>query len=96
MTEAGKIWGNLFHRTVTSRGFCQSGVDKRLYILITSKGFVILTVVVDDMAMASDSRELLENVKNRLTKSLKVKLLGPLTSFIGWNLVRTTEGIYVS
>ena len=56
IAEAGKIWGNVLHRTVISWGFPQSGVDNRLDILINSQGLVILTVVVDDMVFASDSR----------------------------------------
>lgn len=67
-----------------------------MYILVRPRGFVILIIVVDDMALASDSRGLLEHIKKLHISTFKVKLLGPLTSFIGWNILRTDKGIHIS
>lgn len=48
------------------------------------------------MAVASNSQNLIDDFKDQLTTTVKVKLLRKLTSFIGWNLSFTSEGIYVS
>lgn len=81
---AGQIWGNVIHMTVVLRGFTQSTQDSRLYFLKLPTGIVILIIVVDDIALASNNPSLLEEVKLKLTQTFKVKLLGPLRCFIGW------------
>lgn len=96
MTEAGKIWGNLRHSKFISWGFKQSAVDKWMYIMYTQNRFAIILVVVDDMAIASDSLQLMAHIKQLLIRTFKVKLFDPLTFFIGCSLNRTAPGIYVS
>ena len=93
--EAGYIWGTVVHNKVFLWGFQQSQVDARMYLLRTSYGFVILLIVVDDIALASNSQRLLEEVKEKLTTSFKVRLLGSLRNFICWEFKRTPSGTYV-
>lgn len=38
-------------------------------------------------------RSLLEDVKIKLTQTFKVKLLGPLRCFIGWEILRTPRDL---
>lgn len=53
-----------------------------MYILQTRNRFPIILVVLDGMAIASDSLALMENLKQLLTRTFKFKLLSPLTFLI--------------
>lgn len=93
--QAGEIWGSVIHGKLLSWGFKQSSQDQRLYFLVSGSNFIVLLLVVDDMAFASTSQHMLDDLKGKLSASFKVKLLGPLKSFIGWTIRRTNNGITV-
>lgn len=94
--QAGEIWGSVIHSSLLSWGFNQSTQDQRLYFKTNGHSFLILALCVDDMAFASNCRTLVNSLKDHLTSTFKVKLLGSLQSFIGWTLSRTKAGIYLS
>lgn len=94
--QAGEIWGSHIHKKLLAWDFRQSSQDQRLYFFTRGQHFLILIIVVDDMAFASDNQRLIDDFKDQLTATFKVKLLGKLSSFIGWQLQHTSEGIYVS
>lgn len=93
--QAGEIWGSLIHNTLLKWKFTQSTQDQRLYFFHRGHHFIILNIVVDDMAFASNSQDFNGAFKAKLTSAFKVKLLGKLTNFIGWELIYTSAGIYV-
>ena len=84
MRQAGEIWGTVLHSKFVEWGFKQSSQDQRLYFYKSGKHFINFIVVVDDMAISSNNRKLVEWFKNKLTQALKVKLLRTLKIFIGW------------
>lgn len=45
-------------------GFTNSMFDKRMYLFKQGSSFIIITIVVDDIAIASKDAELLTNFKN--------------------------------
>ena len=95
--QCGSIWGTVLHTTLLSWDFRQSHIDSRLYFFTSSDGrYVILVVVVDDMALASNDQPLLDHFKQKFSARFKVKLLGRLKSFIGWEIYRDSSGLYVS
>ena len=60
-----------------------------------STKFINLILVVDDMAFASNDRQLLELFKRLLQDTFKVKLLGALSLFIGWEIEKSRNGLYI-
>lgn len=56
---------------------------------------MVLAVFVDDIALASNSRKMIKDVKYNLDFSFQVKLLGKLRSLIGWKIIRSKTGILV-
>lgn len=76
-------------------GFLQSNQDQRLYFYRKGNKFINLLLVVDDMAFESNDREQLEWFKTKLSDTFKVKLLGTLEMFIGWELIHSRHGIYL-
>lgn len=45
------------------------------------------------MAFGSNDQELIDRLKLRLSEAFKVKLLGTLNSFIGWEITKTSHGL---
>ncbi len=57
--------------------------------------FILIAIVVDDMAFASNNTRLLRALKQKLQAEFDVSLFGQLRSFIGWDITRTPTGIKI-
>lgn len=93
--QAGEIWGSLLDQSLKSWGFQSSKYDNRIYFFKLDSEFIIIAIVVDDLAFASNSPSLLQHLKNSLVVHFDVKLFGQLSCFVGWNISKSTEGISI-
>ena len=57
--------------------------------------YIMLAVVMNDLAFASNSTRLLNTLKENLRASLKVKLFGKLSSFTACNISITSTDIEI-
>ncbi|MCO5562729.1 hypothetical protein L7F22_016361 [Adiantum nelumboides] len=73
------------------------GVGSTPYDLISNSdaGFVLITIYVDDLIITGDNETEIEHVKG-LLKEFEMKDLGELRYFLGLEVIRTTEGIWLS
>lgn len=58
--------------------------------------FIVLVIIVDNMAFASNSRQLLEHFKKRFSEEFDVKLFGEFKPFLGWEMRQDVDRIKVS
>lgn len=93
LKQAGEIWGSLLAITLTSWGSKTSNIDERVYMLRTGKEFMIIVVVVDDMQLISNSPQLMETLKKKLSSKFDIKIFETLKTFIGWEKSSKQEGI---
>ena len=93
--QAGEIWGSVLDERLKGFGFVPSKLDGRLYIFSRNEVFIIVVIVVDDLAFASNSVSLMSEFKTCLSAEFDVKLYGKLTSFIGWNISYHSDGIKI-
>ena len=56
-------------------------------------GIVVLLVYVDDIMVTDSDSALLAQLKTHLSKSFHMKVLGPLTYFLGLNVHYSPSGI---
>lgn len=94
--QAGRIWGNEIHNEVIRLRFQQSTIDPRLYYFVLHSHFIILCIVVDDIAFASNSPELMKQFKDNMSTTFDVKFYGELKSFIRWTITKSPTAIYVT
>lgn len=80
--QARKIWGSQVHKKVTEWNFQQPSQEKLLYNPDQSNHFLILFIIVDDMALASNSNIPLDNFKYSLLANFKAKFFGCLKKFL--------------
>ena len=93
--QSGEIWGEVLHEYLIELCFKQSSVDQRTYFFRpSSEHYMALVIVVDDMIFAANTQDLIDDFKRRTSERFKVKILGPVQSFIEWNVNRTSAGIF--
>lgn len=94
--QAGCIWGQTLHEKLCSMNFVQSQVEERIYYFVRGPLFLILCIVVDDIAFASNNGTLMNEFKQKLQVEFEVKLYGDLKSFIRWDITRTPKAIFIN
>lgn len=72
--------------------FKNSRYDNPTYFYRQGTAFIIIAFVVFDLAFSSNSPQLLSHLKRSSVDNFDVKLFGQLTSFVGWNIVKSNEG----
>ncbi|KAL2247796.1 UNVERIFIED_CONTAM: Retrovirus-related Pol polyprotein from transposon RE1 [Sesamum indicum] len=77
-------------------GFVQSAHDYCLFLLHTDHGLVSLLVYVDDILLAGANIHELDKVKSYLHDLFTIKDIGEARYFLGLEIARNTEGIYLA
>uniref|UniRef100_A0A803PRT7 Polyprotein n=1 Tax=Cannabis sativa TaxID=3483 RepID=A0A803PRT7_CANSA len=77
-------------------GFTHSALDHSLFIQHSSSHFMALLVYVDDVIIASNDLAAIQSLTVRLNGRFKLKDLGSLRYFLGIEVARTNEGIFIS
>ena len=67
-----------------------------LYVQKDEHGIVIICIYVDDLIVGGDNEAEIEHVKTLLKQEFYIKDLGELQFFLGIEIVRTKEGIWLS
>ena len=70
--------------------------DHSLYVRKNEHGIVIICIYVDDLIVWGHNKAKIENVKTLLKQEFDIKDLGELCFFLGIEIVRTKEGIWLS
>ncbi len=81
LKQSGRIWNECINDSFLSMGFQRSQADACIYIKSSDQGKVIVLVWVDDILIASNSQDLLNDVKSSLCSKYDMKDLGKLTVF---------------
>ncbi|XP_042946076.1 uncharacterized mitochondrial protein AtMg00810-like [Carya illinoinensis] len=69
--------------------------DYSLFTKVTTSSFLALLVYVDDVIVASNDIQAVQDIKNVLHAEFKIKDLGELKYFLGLEVARTSKGISV-
>ena len=83
LKQAPRCWHQRLHSELLALGFKVSDGDPGLYISTGTKLPAYILVYVDDLAIASKSRQLVSQLKERLLEVFDGRDLGPLSSYLG-------------
>lgn len=86
-----KQWNEIFTKVVKSLGFINDSNDPCLFILKEGNVRVILLIYVDDMLLASNDIEKLNEIKQKLMNKFEMTDLGEPNTFLGMNIKRNRE-----
>ena len=71
-------------------------VDHSLYVQKDEHGTVIICIYIDYLIVGGDNEANIEHIKTLLKQEFDIKDLGELRFFLGIEIVRTKEGIWLS
>uniref|UniRef100_A0A803P5C2 Reverse transcriptase Ty1/copia-type domain-containing protein n=1 Tax=Cannabis sativa TaxID=3483 RepID=A0A803P5C2_CANSA len=89
-------WFEKFSTALEHERFHHSATDHSLIIKYFGDKFILLLVYVDDVILVSNHAQELEALKVRLNNKFKLKDLGELKYFLGLEIARSKQGIFVS
>ena len=70
--------------------------DHSLYVRVSDRGIVVITMYVDDLIVGGDKEDEIEHVKRILRQKFEIKDLGDLCYFLGIEIICTPDGIWMS
>ena len=89
--------GTYFSNTLYKLGYNQGQADHTLFTKIGRDGKrTILIVYVDDIIITGDNHQEIQQLKQQLKQTFEVKELGELRYFLGLEVARSKEAIFVS
>jgi hypothetical protein len=85
LKQAGELWAKLMGDKLQLDGFKRTASDACLWTKVLPNGDrVYLVIYVDDIVIASPTRESIDAVKAMLDARFKMKHQGEVTRFLGW------------
>ena len=96
LKQAPRAWHERIADYLMHIGFHISHADHSLYVCKSDVGIVLITIYVDDLIIVGDSETKIENVKGLLKEEFEMKDLGELRYFLGIEVIRTADGIWLS
>lgn len=96
LKQASRQWFLKFSTTLLALGFQKSQADHTLFIRNVAGKYVAVLVYVDDIVITSNNDTEMEQLKSDLKKTFKLRDLDPLKYFLGLEIARSGNGIYVS
>ncbi|XP_060959079.1 uncharacterized mitochondrial protein AtMg00810-like [Cannabis sativa] len=96
LKQSSRQWYQKLSDALTLEGFQQSQADYTLFTKGSGPNFIALLVYVDDIIIAGPNKNLLHQLQDSLNHRFKLKALGPLKYFLGFEIARSSEGIFLS
>ncbi|WZY94101.1 hypothetical protein YC2023_066430 [Brassica napus] len=96
LKQSPRAWYHKLSTTLNGRGFRKSELDHTLFTLTTPAGIVVLLVYVDDIVITGSDKVGIKETKEFLKSVFDIKDLGEMKYFLGIELCRSEEGLFIS
>jgi hypothetical protein len=96
LKQSPRAWFGRFSMAMRKYGFKQSNSDHTLFIKHKGSKVTALIVYVDDMIITGDDEEEISRLQKALATDFEMKNLGGLKYFLGIEVARSREGIFLS
>ncbi|KAL0397063.1 UNVERIFIED_CONTAM: Retrovirus-related Pol polyprotein from transposon TNT 1-94 [Sesamum calycinum] len=96
LKQASRQWNAELTLKLLDFGFKQSAHDHCMFTKNTSTGFIALLVYVDDILLTAPTLGLIQSVKDYLHSLFTIKDLGEARYFLGLEIARSSDGLYVA
>lgn len=95
LKQASRAWYGKIVQFLVFNGYSVSAADSNLFIRIQEGEKVMILVYVDDLIITGDDKEEINQIKINLSVRFQIKELGQLSHFLGLEIDRTKEGIFL-
>ncbi|WZZ44848.1 hypothetical protein YC2023_041107 [Brassica napus] len=89
-------WYRKLSTTLNGRGFRKSELDHTLFTLVGPSGIIVILVYVDDLIITGSDKAGIKATKEFLKSVFDIKDLGELKYFLGIEICRSKEGLFMS
>ncbi|OMO87137.1 Integrase, catalytic core [Corchorus capsularis] len=96
LRQASRNWYHKFTKALEDVGFRQSKADHSLFLYDKGETFLTALIYVDDVILAGNNGDKIQEVKSYLNDKFGIKDLGPLKYFLGIEAARSPAGIVLS
>ncbi|KAL0641351.1 hypothetical protein Bca4012_102606 [Brassica carinata] len=96
LKQSPRAWYNKLSTTLNGRGFKKSELDHTLFTLTTPSGMIALLVYVDDIIITGSDKEGIIATKEFIKSMFEIKDLGEMKYFLGIEICRSKEGLFMS
>ena len=96
LKQSGRNWHQTLNSYLKEQGFDQSTADPCVFIKHESNDVTILLVWVDDIIIATNTTDLMSDIKSKLSLKFRMKDLGELSSFLGIKFQQSKEKVTMS
>ena len=96
LKQSGRNWNKLLHEHLCNDGFKRNDADHCVYKKDEHSGTVLVIIWVDDLIIAASDMTLLNQFKNNMKDSFKMKDLGEISYFLGIDFTREDGKIKMS
>ena len=95
LKQAPRAWNHKLVEYLVKCDFIVSNSDSSLYIKHNGKHIVLLCIYVDDLILIGSCGKDIQDIKEKLKQEFKISDLGELKYFLGIEVIKTNEGIYL-
>lgn len=95
LKQASRQWYSKLSSFIIEQGFTQSEADYNLFTKSTSHSFTAILVYVDDVIVAIDCMDTINNLKSSFHDKFRIKDIGKLKYFLGLEVARSDRGIHI-
>ncbi|WZZ36046.1 hypothetical protein YC2023_019447 [Brassica napus] len=96
LKQSSRAWYHKLSTTLNGRGFVKSEADHTLFTLTSKQGIVVILIYVDDIIITGSDKEGIISTKVFLKSTFDIKDLGELKYFLGIEICRSKEGLFLS
>ena len=96
LKQSPRAWYHKLSSTLKGRGFKRSESDHTLFTLHSAKGIIVVLIYVDDLIISGNDKDGIQHTKAFLKTIFDIKDLGELKYFLGIEICRSTDGLFLS
>ncbi|XP_043717828.1 uncharacterized mitochondrial protein AtMg00810-like [Telopea speciosissima] len=95
LKQASRNWFSKLSTALQSFGFSQSQADHSFFVLRQGSASIFILIYVNDIIITGSDMALLQDIKTRICTTFHTKDIGPLKYFLGIELARSQQGLYL-
>lgn len=96
LKQSPRAWYHKLSFTLTAKGFKRSEADHTLFTSQSAQGIIVVLVYVDDLIISGNDQAGIQETKLFLKSVFDIKDLGELKYFLGIEICRSPEGLFLS
>ena len=95
LKQASRQWYSKLSEFLCSHGYNQSFADHSLYLKFNKSCITALLIYVDDVILAGNDIDEINAITDLLNCTFRIKNVGNLTYFLGFEIARNNKGIHL-